>query len=184
MYKIAIFGSATNESNKTIEKAKIIGKELARSKAIVINGATSGIPYVAAYEAYRNGAKIWGFSPASNLQGQKEIFPEDKIKYSKLIFIPKNYQFINNIDVCRKYRNVTSTATCDAGIIIAGRWGTMNEFTNLKDMGKVIGVLTGSGGIADEIKKLNKKINKESLSSLVFDSNPKNLVSKVLKKLK
>lgn len=184
MHKIAIFGSATKENNKIIEKAKKVGRELANGKAIVINGATSGIPYSVAYEAYINGAKIWGFSPASNLKGQKKFFPSDKIKYSKLVFIPSNYEFKNNADVCKKYRNVTTTATCDAGIIIAGRWGTMNEFTNLKDMGKVIGVLTGSGGIADEINKLNKKINKESLARLVFDSDPESLVRKVIKKLK
>ena len=33
----------------------------------------------------------------------------------------------------------------------------MNEFTNLYDMGKVIGVLTGTGGIADELELLNQK---------------------------
>ena len=62
----------------------------------------------------------------------------------------------------KKYRNVSSTANCDAGIIISGRWGTMNEFTNLYDMGKVIGILTETSGVADEIKNLSKKINKET----------------------
>lgn len=59
------------------------------------------------------------------------------------------------------YHNVLTTAACDAGIIIAGRWGSMNEFTNLYDMGKVIGVLTGTGGIADELPQLLKKISKK-----------------------
>ena len=77
-----------------------------------------------------------------------------------------------------------STATADAGIIISGRWGTMNEFTNLYDMGKVIGVLTGFGGIADELPSLSKKINKQSKAKVFFSDNPDTLVSEIINELK
>ena len=83
--------------------------------------------------------------------------------------------------VRKKYRNVISTANCDAGIIISGRWGTMNEFTNLHDMGKVIGIFTSTGGIADDIFRLSKKIHKPSKAELIFDDSPKKLIGKIIK---
>ena len=72
----------------------------------------------------------------------------------------------------------------DAGIIISGRWGTMNEFTNLHDMGKVIGVLTGTGGVADDLSSLSKKIHKPSKAVVIFDSSPEQLVKRILEELK
>ena len=132
--------------------------------------------------AKENGSEIWGYSQATNLKDQERFCPgcDSKI-YKRLIFIPENYEFVTNNAACKKYRNVTSTASCDAGIIIAGRWGTMNEFTNLYDMGKVIGVLTETGGIADELPNLIKKIHKKSKAKVLFSNSPailiKNLIS-------
>ena len=76
-----------------------------------------------------------------------------------------------------------STANCDAGIIISGRWGTMNEFTNLFDMGKAIGVLTGTGGVADELPAFCKKITKHNRSKVIFNDEPEKLVELVIKEL-
>lgn len=184
-FKIGIFGSAVDEVTLITEKAKQIGRELAVSKVIIITGACSGIPNVVASAAHQNGAEIWGFSPTISLKKYNQLESELDYKiFKKLLFVSKNYQFAQNIEICRKYRNVASTAACDAGIIISGRWGTMNEFTNLHDMGKIIGILTGTGGIADEIQNLARKINKPTGAKLIFESNPENLVDSVIAELK
>lgn len=185
-YKIGIFGSAVDVKDQVIIKAKELGKELGRlsKEIILINGATTGIPAEVIQEAGKQGMDVWGFSPASDLVKHQEIFPTDEVKiYQKLIFVPKDFKFLDNLQVCRKYRNVISTASCDAGIIVSGRWGTMNEFTNLFDMGKVIGVLTGTGGIVDELPRLLKKINKKSKAVVIFEDSPQKLVNKVLQVL-
>lgn len=58
----------------------------------------------------------------------------------------------------------------------------MNEFTIAFDLGKKIGVLEGSGGITkNAIKVLLKSIDKETGSKVIFDSNPKRLVEKLVK---
>lgn len=184
-YKIGIFGSAEGDIQKIFNKAHALGKELGRSKAIIITGASTGLPYEVAKTAKENGAEIWGYSQARNLEDQEKLAPNcDSSIYKKLIYIPKTYEFALNNAACKKYRNVTSTATCDAGIIMAGRWGTLNEFTNLYDMGKIIGVLTGTGGIADEIQNLNSKISKKSKAKLLFSNSPKDLVGKLIIQLK
>lgn len=56
----------------------------------------------------------------------------------------------------------------------------MNEFTNLYDMGKVIGVLTGTGGIADEINGLLSKISKPGKAVVIFDNSPVKLITQVI----
>lgn len=183
-YKIGIFGSAINEKQEVIEKAKKLGNALGKKKVIVINGACDGIPYIVAHEAYKNGAQVWGYSPEINLKKQKLFTPNcDLSIYTKLDFIPEAFSFASDPLVCKKYRNVISTASCDAGIIISGRWGTMNEFTNLYDMGKIIGVLTGTGGIADELPSLCKKISKKSKAKVIFDDKPNKLISLVFEEL-
>lgn len=183
-YKIGIFGSAVDEK-KALKKAEELGRELNKHNIIVITGAADGIPYKVASTAFKLGSEVWGFTSTITLQEMKKIAENQDLNiYKKLFYVPQDYTFKKDIQVCRKYRNVTSTATCDAGIIISGRWGTMNEFTNLYDMGKIIGVLTGTGGTADELQRLMKKISKKSKALVIFDSSPKSLINKIINSLK
>lgn len=184
-YKIGIFGSSAGEIEaNSEEKAKELGRVLSNYKFTIITGACRGLPYLVAKEASKNGNPVWGYSPKLDLEGQKIFTPKDDLSiYKKIIYIPKNFEFSENEQVCKKYRNVISTANCDAGIIISGRWGTMNEFTNLYDMGKVIGVLTGTGGIADELENLSKKIKKKTKARIIFNKSPKELVNEVINEM-
>lgn len=187
-YKIGIFGSALGEKdgvgNLTIEKARLLGTVLGQQKITIITGACSGLPYVVASQAFKHGSEVYGYSPRIDIKGQKEFTPTDDMSiYKKIIYTPESFPFFQEDLVAKKYRNVISTTNCDGGIIIAGRWGTMNEFTNLYDMGKIIGVLTGTGGIADELVTLFPKITKKSKAKVIFDNNPENLIKKILQEL-
>lgn len=183
-YKIGVFGSAFNYDLEISKKTKALGEELALHNVIVVTGACSGMPYEVALEASKNGAEIWGYSPELDIENQKIFTPKDDLSiYKKIIYTSKDFIFSSEGLVCKKYRNVISTANCDAGIIVGGRWGTMNEFTNLYDMGKIIGVFTGTGGVADEIESLSKKISKESKAKILFNSNPKKLVEEIISHL-
>jgi len=184
-YKIGIFGSSAGEiDTNSEEKAKELGHILASYKIVIITGACSGLPYLAANEAHKNGNPVWGYSPKLDLEGQKQFTPKDDMSiYKKLFFVSKNFELCQDEQACKKYRNVISTANCDAGIIISGRWGTMNEFTNLFDMGKVIGVLTGTNGVADELENLNEKIKKKSKATIISGSKPQNLIKEVIEEL-
>lgn len=183
-FKIGVFGSAEGNFKGITSKAIELGNALAENNVILLTGAGSGLPAIVASQANRKDIEVWGYPPCTDLKTYKRLYPEENVSiYKKMYFVPKNYQFASNNEICRKYRNVTTTATCDAGIIIAGRWGTMNEFTNLYDLGKVIGVLTKTGGIADELSSLNEKINKKSKATVLFDRNPKTLINKIINQL-
>lgn len=184
--KIAVFGSAFSEPEEVVAKAREVGAILAEHDVTIITGACTGLPYEAALSAYRkNKPEIWGFSPAKDYEEQVATTPgTDNAIYSKLFYVPADFPFVDDMQVNRKYRNVISTATCDAGIIISGRWGTLNEFTNLYDMGKVIGVLTGTGDVADALPALQERILKPSKATVIFNDSPARLIEQVMEGLK
>ncbi len=182
-YSIGIFGSNTGDMNTSLPVADALGRALSKhaESIILITGAFAGIPYQVAKIAADGGTDVWGFSEAPNEARQRELYPgNDLALYGKISYLPPDFQFIDYARACKKYRNVLACATCDAGIIIAGRWGSLNEFTNLLDMQKVIGVLTNSGGIADELPALSRKISKPGQGQIIFDNDPEQLVKRVL----
>ena len=180
-YKIGVFGSSAGDLKSVLPKANTLGKTLAQQNVIVLTGAAQGLPYEIASAAFKHGADVWGYSQFIDAKIEKKILSElDFSIFKKIFYIPKDFEFASNRYVSKKYRNVTSTANCDAGIIISGRWGSMNEFTNLYDMEKVIGVLTGTGGVADELEDLKKKIDKPKNAVVIFNDNPEELVKQIL----
>ena len=185
-YKIGIFGSSAGGSTKALDKAQALGNIISQhpDRLIVVTGACPGIPYVVAKEVHSHGVEVWGFSPARDEDEHLATTPDDdRTIYDKLQFVPADIDEADNNRVRLKYRNVTSTSLCDAGIIVSGRWGSLNEFTNLIDMQKIVGVLTGTGGAADLLPELTKKIFKEIQGPVVFDDDPNRLLEKVLAEL-
>ena len=80
-------------------------------------------------------------------------------------------------------RNLLLTRSSDAVIVTCGRMGTLNEFTISFEDEKPIGILTGTGGMADEIEGILKKAHR-GMGKVIFDSDPKKLVEKLLEIVK
>jgi predicted Rossmann-fold nucleotide-binding protein len=185
-YKIGVFGSAGGDYQQFMVLAAMIGEALGEyaDSVIVITGACTGLPYAAARAASAKGCEVWGYSSSFNQAGLTAEYPDDELSvYSKLIYMPADFPFADNDRACKKYRNIISTANCDAGIFVSGLWGTLNEFTNLIDFQKTAGVLTGSGGIADELPGLTSKIHKEGQGSVLFDNDPNELVARLIESI-
>lgn len=186
-YKIGVFGSAIDEDPTIITKARELGYALSRENVTILTGAAVGMPYqvvVAAKEKNPSG-EIWEYAPCETIDEYKKEYPNaNHSLFSRIFYIPSDFPFIADKQVCRKYRNVISTATSDAGIIISGRWGTLNEYTNLIDFGKVIGVFTGTGGVSDQLQRLQSTISKPSTATVLFDDDPSILVEKIMKELR
>jgi uncharacterized protein (TIGR00725 family) len=79
-----------------------------------------------------------------------------------------------------KGRNVVLVRSCDVVIFISGSIGSLNEFTIAYDEGKVIGCLTGTGGVADEVERLAKTFSKKTKSRILYDDDPVKLIEKCL----
>ncbi len=190
MLKIGVYGSAVDPDPAITAKIKRLGEVLAQKDIIVVTGAAPGVPYAVAKSAHEKGAEIWGFPPWYNgnhpLEGDDEFDPtHDFSIYSKMIYVPEHAkEYVCNPQEAKMYRDFRSTQFVDGAIIVAGRWGTLNEFTNLIEMDKVIGVLLGSGGIADLLPYLSDKIKKHANAEIIFKDNPEVLVDAVLNLLK
>ena len=179
--KIGVYGSAGGPIGRSVdEKAREVGREIARRGHILVTGGCLGIPYEAVLGAYELGGECIGFSPATDMDCHVNVYELPTDGFSEFVFIPEDYVHVNERVVCLKYRNVSSVAAVDAAVIIGGRIGSMNEFTIAFDLGKSIGVLEGSGGISDRaIKVLLEDANKPSSSKIIFDSDPASLVEQL-----
>ena len=65
-------------------------------------------------------------------------------------------------------------------VIVNGHSGTLGEFAIAYDEGKLIGVLQGSGGIADIVPELVRAIHKETGSSIIYDSDAERLIDRLV----
>lgn len=170
-YKICVSGAAETGHCQigALEKAKEVGKEIVRQNGILVTGATIGIPYWAAIGAKDEGGIVFGLSPAAS-----------KAAHIKTYHLPTDYHdMIIYTGFEYSGRNLLLTRSSDAVIVICGRMGTLNEFTIAFEDQKPIGVLTKTGGTADMIKEIVGKSHRRGV--IVYDSDPKKLVSKVIK---
>lgn len=174
-YKICVSGGAETGhcSADALEKAKVIGKEVAKHNAILVNGATTGFPFWAAIGAKESGGFTIGLSPAGSEKEHIEIYQLPVDYMDIIIYTGFGYSG----------RNLLLTRSADAVIVGCGRWGTINEFTIALEDRKPIGVLEGSGGSTELIKDIIEK-SQRGPGNIVYDSDPKRLVEKVLELVK
>jgi len=171
-YKICVSGAAeTGHCEKgVLDKAKAVGKEIIRQNGILINGATSGIPYWAAIGAKEEGGTVIGLSPAASEIAHLKTYKLPIDFHDVIIYTGFEYAG----------RNLLLTRSSDAVVIICGRIGTLNEFTIAFEDQKPIGVLVGTGGTADSLKAIVKNSHRGP-GKMIYESDPKRLISKLIK---
>lgn len=173
-YKICVSGAALGDcvNEETIEKSEQVGKAIAKSGSILVTGATTGIPFYAARGAKKLDGVSIGFSPASTYQDHVKRY-QLPTRYMDLI-VYTGFGYAG--------RNLILTRSADAVIVICGRIGTLNEFTVAFEDKKPLGVLVGSGGIADEVKELMEVAHKHECPVL-YESDPEKLVRELIRDL-
>lgn len=170
-YKICVSGAAETGhcAPDALEKAELVGRLVAQHNMILVTGATTGMPYWAAKGAKEAGGIVIGFSPAAS-----------KLAHVKTYHLPLDYHDIivyTGFDYTG--RNLFLTRAADAVITICGRTGTLNEFTIAFEDQKPQGVLTGTGGVADEIEGIIKNAHRGS-GKVVYESDPATLLDKLI----
>ena len=172
-------GSANTELHEGIgqfvrEKAETLGRAIAAHECLLLTGATTGLTHAVGKAARKAGAFHIGISPATN--------EREHVTYYKL-----------PVDACDaiiytgfglKGRNVVLVRSCDIVLFIAGSMGSLNEFTIAHDEGRVMGCLTGTGGVADEAERLLRVFPKETGACVLHGDDPERLVAGCLEALK
>jgi uncharacterized protein (TIGR00725 family) len=174
--KIGVMGSAASESTRLdpakmlTEKAESLARAIARRNVVLFTGATTGIIYVVGKIAHESGSFHVGISPASN-----------EVEHVEQYKLP--------LDACDtvvytgfglKGRNVVLVRSCDIVLFIAGAMGSLNEFTIAHDEGKIIGCLTGTGGVADESDYLQQKFGKRTKARVFQTDDPERLIDECM----
>jgi uncharacterized protein (TIGR00725 family) len=161
---------AQSEEIRLQAVAESLGAAIARGACILVTGATTGIPASVARAFRKQGGFAVGVSPAENHREHVERYrlPDDGAD----VILYSGFGY--------KGRNVINVRSADIVIIFGGATGTLNEFTIAYDEGKVIGVLEGSGGIADHIREVIEYCKKDCPGIVLFDNNPEALVRRCL----
>jgi uncharacterized protein (TIGR00725 family) len=177
--KIGVMGSSSKglneaEAQRMTLLSERLGQAIAERDCILVTGATTGFPDVVSRAARRRGGWTIGVSPACSKEEHvtRYALPDDGVD----IIIYTGFGL--------KGRNVINVRTSDVVIILGGGIGTLNEFTIAYDEGKVVGVLEGTGGVADRIKEIATLSSKRGRSELLFDSWPEALVDACLEVLR
>lgn len=168
-----IFG-VFGRSNGNICEAQInggaaIGEVIAKSGVVLLTGGCCGVPEVAAIAARKNGGCVVGVSPAMN---QKEHI--ERYYQSKEIDINI---YTGMGDTGRIPINVRSV---DAAVFVGGGYGILAEFGCACADKKIIGVLTGIGGISDIIPDIIDKLGFAPKSKIFYSSNPQELINMLI----
>ncbi|MBI5140187.1 MAG: LOG family protein [Candidatus Vogelbacteria bacterium] len=175
--KIAVSGAAETSflSNENLKLCEALGREIVLQGAVLVSGATTGVPLWAAKGAKIEGGLSIGMSPATSEEEHVELY---KLPLEFMDFIVyTGFGYVG--------RDILLTRTSDAVLIGPGRIGTLHEFTVAFEDKKPMGILTGDWDTDDIIKEVIVKSHRmDEHKEIVFDSDPKTLVAKVLELVK
>ena len=169
--KIGVMGSATgNLLKQHKDVAYALGRAIAESDCVTITGACPGLPLEAAKGATEAGGLVIGISPGLSEWEHVNKYHSPTEYHEVLIFTGSGLMG----------REVVNIRTSDIVIIIGGRSGTLGEFSIAYDEGKLIGVLSGTGGITSQIKDIVNVIQKKTGAKIIYDEDPRSLVKNLI----
>ena len=170
--KICVSGAAETGhcGPNALEKAKELGREIIRQAGILVTGATTGFPLWSSMGAKEENGISIGLSPAATEREHTDVYRLPIDYMDLIIYTGFGYQM----------RDILLTRATDAVILGCGRIGTIHEFTVAFEDNKPIGVLEDQGWeTGEEIRMIIEKGHRP-YSKIVFDSDPKELVRKVI----
>lgn len=169
--QVGVMGSAGGRYRKEVRRrAYQLGCEIAEHDCVMVTGACPGYPYDAVSGCKRSGGMTVGISPALDLYEHIERYGSPYREFDVLVYTGDGLMG----------REATGIRSCDIVILVGGRSGTLGEFAIAFDEGKVIGVLQGSGGVADHVHEIVRIVGKRTGAALRFDEDPARLMNKVL----
>ncbi|HUO50712.1 MAG TPA: hypothetical protein VMU25_04090 [Candidatus Paceibacterota bacterium] len=172
--KIAVSGSAdtTYSGLEAFDKAKEVGREIAKHGAIINSGATTGFPFYAALGAKDECGFSIGFSPAASEREHLEVYKLPTDYMDVIMYTGFGYSG----------RDILLVRSSDAVIIGPGRIGTLNEFAVAFEDKRPIGILEGSWQTADFLRQVMGAAHRPN-ENVVFNSDPKAIVEQLIEKV-
>jgi len=173
--KICVSGAAETShcGLGALDKAKELGREIARQGAVLITGATTGFPLWAAMGVKEVGGVSIGFSPAASEREHVEVY-KLPIDYMDLI-VYTGFGYPG--------RDLLLTRSSDAVVFGCGRIGTIHEFTIAFEDDKPMGIFEGPWEMSGELQEIIEKGHRSN-AKIITDPDPKNIVAGVIELVK
>ena len=173
--KVGVMGSANDTlpggvPDSLRATAEALGDAIASRDLFLLTGATTGVTQIVANSARAAGGFHIGISPAAN--------EDEHLRKYELPLQDCDSVIYTGFGL--KGRNVVLVRSCDVVLFIGGSMGSLNEFTIAHDEGRVIGCLTGTGGVADEAERLLRIFPKRSGACVLHGDDPKRLLAACL----
>ncbi len=174
-YKICIAGAIepANVPLDTLDKAKRIGRKIAKTGHFVLTGAHHGFPMFASMGARAAGGDVIYFSPAGSREEHVDGYRLDTDHGDVIIYTgfgPAG-------------ANMFMSKSADAVILGCGKMEGLHEFDIALRAGKPVGVLTGDWEVDQAVRLLSLE-GKKSHVPIVFEEDPEQLVYKLLELIK
>lgn len=175
MIKIGVSGAAesTHCGLDVFEVAKEVGREIVQHGAALVTGATTGFPFYASMGAKEAGGLSIGLSPAATEREHVEVYrlPLDYMD----VIIYTGFGFSG--------RDILFVRASDAMIFGCGRIGTVNEFVVAFEDRRPIGILEGAWKMDEILKSIIEGSNRKN-NKIIYDSDPKALVERLIEVVK
>ena len=169
--KICVSGAAETGycGLDAFEKAKELGREIAKQGAIITTGATTGFPLYAAMGAKDECGFSIGFSPAANEREHLETYKLPMDYMDVIVYTGFGYSG----------RDLLLVRSSDAVVVGCGRIGTLNEFSVAFEDHRPIGILEGTWETDEIFRRIIETAHRPN-NRIVYDSDPKALVERLL----
>ena len=153
-----------------LEKARAVGRAIARRGCTLITGACPGLPLEAARGAKEAGGLTLGISPALSRREHIGRYQSPTEYHDVIVYTGSGLMG----------REVDNIRSSDMVVIAGGHSGTLGEFAIAYDEGKIIGVIDGSGGITAILPEVVEVCKKDTGSVIIYESDPDTLVDLLL----
>jgi len=168
---IGVMGSSGGNLGEDVcRKAYQLGEAIAERDAILITGGCPGLPYEAVRGAKAKGALVVGISPGLSIDEHRGKYASPVEGFDVLIYTGSGLMG----------REITNIRSCDIVVIAGGRTGTLGELAIAYDEGRLIGVLTGTGGITEIVEEILRVSGKDTGACVLYDDDPVKLVDRLI----
>ena len=168
---IGVMGSSGgNLGDDVCRKAYQLGEAIAERDAILITGGCPGLPYEAVQGAKAKGGLVVGISPGLSIDEHQGKYGSPVAGFDLLIYTGSGLMG----------REITSIRSCDIIVIVGGRTGTLGELAIAYDEGRLIGVLTGTGGITEIVETIIRTSGKDTGACVLYDDDPDKLIDRLI----
>jgi uncharacterized protein (TIGR00725 family) len=168
---IGVMGASGGSLSEEIrQRAYRLGEAIAERDVILITGGCPGLPYEAVRGAKAKGGFVVGISPGLSIDEHQGKYRSPVEGFDGLVYTGSGLMG----------REITNIRSCDIVVIAGGRTGTLGELAIAYDEGRLIGVLTGTGGITAMVEEIIRVCGKDTGACVLYDEDPVRLIDRLI----